>query len=238
MTNTDSDRAVSERLESCPFCGWAPDTSNAPATGTDIYCPNESCGGARIHVSIDETERHGEEAVARWNRRSARTAVLEEAATHRHKKHGTEYVLIGFGRMQAENWYQGEWSKYLEKWEFVEAVDMREVAIYRSVDDGSLWVRPREEFEDGRFEVLATQDPRPEQGRRVMGIAWIRKSYGVPAYRGGRVEYTGGKGSVFGTIAGANGQYLSVRFDGRKRPAILHPTWNVRYLDKDSRHER
>jgi hypothetical protein len=31
---------------------------------------------------------------------------------------------------------------------------MREVAIYRSVDDGSLWVRPREEFEDGRFAAL------------------------------------------------------------------------------------
>ena len=26
-------------------------------------------------------------------------------ATHRHKKRGTEYVLIGIGKMQAEHWY-------------------------------------------------------------------------------------------------------------------------------------
>lgn len=65
-------------------------------------------------------------------------------ATHRHKKRGTEYVLIGFGKLQAEMWV--DWNS--------EPVDMREVAIYRSVDDGSLWVRPREEFEDGRFEAL------------------------------------------------------------------------------------
>lgn len=77
---------------------------------------------------------------------------MAEKATHRHKKRGTEYVLISIGKMQAENW------KFWERWgsgfRRLAKVDMREVAIYRSVDDGSLWVRPREDFEDGRFEVL------------------------------------------------------------------------------------
>lgn len=77
------------------------------------------------------------------------SGLSQPVATHRHKKRGTEYVLVGYGRMQAADLYRydgaGEYSY----------ADDEEVAIYQGVTDGKLWVRPREEFEDGRFEVLA-----------------------------------------------------------------------------------
>lgn len=60
-----------------------------------------------------------------------------------HKKRGTEYELIGYGTFISHNpAHDGD-----------DVRNGRVLAIYRSVDGGALWVRPREEFED-RFEAL------------------------------------------------------------------------------------
>ncbi|MCF7646865.1 hypothetical protein KQ944_17875 [Bacillus subtilis] len=69
--------------------------------------------------------------------------------THRHVKRGTDYEVLGIGKMQTERWIEpGTYPK-------PGIADMREVVVYRSVDDGTLWVRPREEFDDGRFLALS-----------------------------------------------------------------------------------
>ena len=63
-----------------------------------------------------------------------------------------------------------------------------------------------------------------------MTMEYIRKTYSVPARRGGRIEYTGGRTPLYGTIKSARGARLSVLLDGSKHPLLYHPTWQVRYL--------
>lgn len=61
-----------------------------------------------------------------------------------HQKNHNQYHLIGYAKMQTNSWEENDGSP----------IDMREVAVYVSINDGSLWVRPKEEFEDGRFKKL------------------------------------------------------------------------------------
>ena len=66
-----------------------------------------------------------------------------------------------------------------------------------------------------------------------MSIEGVRKYYGVPARRGGRVEYMGERGKPqYGTICGARGSHLSIRLDGCKHSRRFHPTWKIRYLNE------
>ena len=70
------------------------------------------------------------------------------------------------------------------------------------------------------------------------GMEWVRKTYGVPATRGGRVEYAGDGRAELGTIISATTSgYLKVELDSHPRAIKLHPTWKLRYLDADSPQE-
>ncbi|MEN5083692.1 hypothetical protein ABE438_14510 [Bosea sp. TWI1241] len=74
----------------------------------------------------------------------------------RHGKRGTTYSVIGTGSIQTGSWTEEaigqdeSGANYCE----LQSVDMAQVVVYQSEGDGSLWVRPADEFEDGRFEDL------------------------------------------------------------------------------------
>lgn len=77
------------------------------------------------------------------------------------------------------------------------------------------------------------------EGHKPMSMAQVRQSRGVPAKRGGRVLYTGGKdGPRYGTIKSARGGYLMILLDGDKFPQTFHPTWKLEYLDADLNKEK
>jgi len=68
-----------------------------------------------------------------------------------------------------------------------------------------------------------------------MSLEYIRRTYGVPAWRGMRVRYTDGAGVIWnGTITSAKGPHLRVLVDDRvpryRGRLILHPTDNLEYV--------
>ena len=64
-----------------------------------------------------------------------------------------------------------------------------------------------------------------------MSMDYIRRAYGVPAKRGGRVSYTAAEKAVQGTIVSARGHYLRVRWDESGMTHSMHPTWMLVYLN-------
>jgi hypothetical protein len=69
----------------------------------------------------------------------------------RHKKRGTTYKVIGTAEAQVEDCI----------------LEGHRVVVYRADSDGKLWVRPTEEFYDGRFE-RAAQPQRAKENNDAM----------------------------------------------------------------------
>jgi len=58
-----------------------------------------------------------------------------------------------------------------------------------------------------------------------MSLQYIRQHYKVPAKRGDKVLAKTPSGELtYGTIIGASGPHLKVRFFGEDRVCIFHPT--------------
>ncbi|CAD0266070.1 conserved hypothetical protein [Pseudomonas veronii] len=69
-------------------------------------------------------------------------------------------------------------------------------------------------------------------------MAWVRKSYGVPAKRGMRVLYTGCGRREYGTIrSAACGGHLNIQLDGVRHTMPFHPTWELHYQPDEAAHQ-
>lgn len=70
-----------------------------------------------------------------------------------------------------------------------------------------------------------------------MSLAYVRRRYGVPAYRGAQILYTGGETPRRGTVISSADHWLRVRWDDDAQRAILHPTWEIQYLSEKGEKE-
>ena len=63
-------------------------------------------------------------------------------------------------------------------------------------------------------------------------MASVRRNYGVPAYRGAEILYTGYRRPITGRIISSTGSHLFIRRDDNgRRFGPLHPTWCIDYGD-------
>lgn len=62
-----------------------------------------------------------------------------------------------------------------------------------------------------------------------MSMDYIRRTYGVSAEVGRRIEYSGSGEIEHGTITGSDDARLLITLDGDDAPRRFHPTWEIKY---------
>lgn len=97
----------------------------------------------------------GNDLAAIANKKVDAAAAQGWHPTHRHKKRGTEYIIVGNALLQTD----------------AALFDMTPMVIYRG-SDGCLWARSSLDFYDGRFEIIAATQP-PEQEVDDGFVDWI-----------------------------------------------------------------
>lgn len=185
--------AQDTKMAGCPFCGGEP--KGTYGRNAEVSCTQ--CG-ATIAISVPpgifktyvaQKDHETRKAIEAWNRRAAAPPPATSSAVEAARLPDIiGYEALGAGKMRTEAWADAAQYHPIG----AVSVDQREVIIYRSLTNGDIWVIPREEFEDGRFEQVAALAPVQQAGvesELAERREWLIRKNGY-FYRPNRAGYT------------------------------------------------